>query len=140
MSVNKKSILLLVVLVISSASLFVPVISMASSKYSFTQKGDELIDGQAASITWQISIMNNHDAMVHISSWHAPFTCDGKYIVKRDGEVFNLVWSEKENKDTECDTTAPQIVMKQATDGTWLVKSELFPWGEDGWKKMKTIH
>lgn len=140
MNKNKKAILLTFFLAMSATSFAVPATPMVPSEYSYTQKGDELIDGQTASITWRISITNDYYAVVHISSWHAPFTCDGKFNIKKSGEVFNLTWSETENKDQECDTAAPQIAMKQAADGTWLAKSELFPWGDGGWEKIKKIH
>lgn len=48
-------------------------------KYTYTQQGDELIDGKNASITWVLNFLPEGEVKVSITSWHAPFTCDGLY-------------------------------------------------------------
>lgn len=108
--------------------------------YSYTQKGDELIDGQKESITWSIKIKNNQEAVVTISSWHAPFTCDGLYTITNETDYVALSWSEEFNKDTECDMPAPQIFLKKHTSGSLLIRSDLFIWGRKDWQKMNLIH
>lgn len=122
------------------------VISFASSAidipvgiYSFTQQGEELIDGQRASITWNIAIKDNKNAFLTMSSWHAPFTCDGKYTVFNEGAELALSWSSDDNKDTECDTPSPQILLKKSSPGNVLVHSELFIWDPSGWKQTRVI-
>lgn len=112
---------------------------LPAGKYSFTQEGEELIDGSKASITWSISIKDDSHAVVKISSWHAPFTCDGKYTVSRNGDQLALSWSDKDNPDVVCDTSSPQILLKKSSSGKVLAHSELFSWDPDGWKNMRVI-
>lgn len=107
--------------------------------YSYTQKGDELIDGQKASITWNILIKDSKNAVVTMSSWHAPFTCDGVYSVSNKDDQLVLTWSSKDNKDTDCDIPSPQILLKKSPVGDVLIHSELFPWDSNGWKKTRVI-
>lgn len=107
--------------------------------YSYTQKGERLIDGQRASITWNITIKDDKNAVVTMSSWHAPFTCDGKYTVSDEGDKLALNWSGKDNPDTECNTPPPQILMKKSPTGKVLVQSELFVWDPSGWKNTRII-
>lgn len=115
---------------------FVP---FPTGKYSFTQEGEKLIDGSKASITWNISIKDDSHAVVKISSWHAPFSCDGKYTVSRNGDQLALSWSDKDNPDVECNTSSPQILLKKSSSGKVLAHSELFAWDPDGWKNMRVI-
>jgi hypothetical protein len=107
--------------------------------YSYTQEGEELIDGQRASITWNIAIKDDKNAVVTVSSWHALFTCDGKYTVSNEEKQLALTWYGKDNPDTECDTPSPQILLKKSPAGKILIHSELFPWDSDGWKKIRVI-
>lgn len=107
--------------------------------YSYTQQGDELIDGRNASITWSILIKDSKNAMVAVSSWHAPFTCDGVYSVSNKDGQLALTWSSKDNKDTDCDIPSPQILLKKSPTGEVLIHSELFPWDSSGWKKVRVI-
>lgn len=107
--------------------------------YAYTQQGEELIDGQRSSITWNISIKDNQSAVIAVSSWHAPFTCDGKYTVSNVGTELALSWSTDDNKDTECDTPSPQILLKKSSTGQILVHSELFIWDPSGWKQTFII-
>jgi hypothetical protein len=107
--------------------------------YSYTQQGEELIDGKKASITWNIVIKDNKNAVVTVSSWHAPFTCDGKYALSNKGEQFALTWSSKDNADTDCDISPPQILLKKSQNGKVLIYSELFPWDSSGWKNTRVI-
>lgn len=116
-----------------------PSVLLPAGKYSFTQEGEELIDGAKASITWNISIKDDIHAVVKISSWHAPFTCDGKYTVSRNGDQLALSWSDKDNPDVECDTSSPQFLLKKSSSGIVLAHSELFAWDPDGWKNMRVI-
>ncbi|VTM10866.1 Uncharacterised protein [Raoultella terrigena] len=39
--------------------------------YLYTQQGEELIDGQRASVTWNIAIKDDKNAVVTMSSLHA---------------------------------------------------------------------
>jgi len=107
--------------------------------YSYTQQGDELIDGRRASITWNIELKDNRNAVVSISSWHAPFTCDGVYTISSEKDYVALSWSSKDNKDSECDTPSPQILLKESSAGNMLIRSELFPWNNDDWKNLRKI-
>lgn len=107
--------------------------------YSYTQQGEELIDGQRSSITWNISLKDSKSAVITVSSWHAPFTCDGKYTVSNEGSELALSWSSDDNKDTECDFPSPQILLKKSSTGQILVHSELFIWDPSGWKKTRII-
>ncbi|MCG3100654.1 hypothetical protein MAQ58_14485 [Enterobacter sp. DRP3] len=107
--------------------------------YSYTQQGEELIDGQRASVTWNIAIKDDKNAVVTISSWHTLFTCDGKYTASDDGENLALTWSGKDNMDTECDTSSPQFLLKKSASGKILVHSELFMWDPIGWKSTRSV-
>lgn len=107
--------------------------------YSYTQEGDELIDGQKASITWNIEVKNNRDAIVIISSWHAPFTCVGIYSIFDEKDYTILSWSQEANADKECDLSSPQIFMKESS-GKILIRSKLFPWGSEDWQRVRKTH
>ena len=48
-------------------------------------------------------IKDGNSAVVTISSWHAQFSCDGKYTVSNEGEQLMLTWSSKGNTDKDCD-------------------------------------
>ncbi|CAI1009315.1 Uncharacterised protein [Serratia rubidaea] len=98
-----------------------------------------MIDGQIASITWNITIKDDENAVVTVSSWHAPFTCDGKYIVSHEGKKLALSWSSNDNLDTECDMPSPQIFLKKSPIGKVLVHSKLFIWDPNGWKNTRVI-
>ncbi|MGU3416729.1 hypothetical protein ACLBW0_24660 [Enterobacteriaceae bacterium C34A] len=106
--------------------------------YSYTQKGDELIDGQRASVTWVITVKDDENAIVDISSIHTPFICDGVYKIANKTDHMALNWSATENTDTECDLSAPQILLKKE-NGKVLIHSELFPWDSKGWKVVRVI-
>ncbi|EDU8878197.1 hypothetical protein Q6W56_003023 [Salmonella enterica] len=108
--------------------------------YSYTQKGDELIDGREASITWNINVKNNVDAVVTISSWHAPFSCDGLYTISDEKDYVTLSWSREANVDTMCDISSPQIFLKKSLSNGILIRSKLFPWGNEGWKNTNKIN
>lgn len=108
--------------------------------YSYTQKGEELIDGQKASITWNINMKNNQSAVVTISSWHAPFTCDGSYTISNEKDYVSLSWARNINIETECELSAPQIFMKKSPSGEVLIRSELFLWGNKDWHSARKIH
>lgn len=103
--------------------------------YSYTQKGEELIGGQQASITWNIEIKDSYNAILTVSSWHAPFACDGSYIISTGKDYVALSWSAGVNVTTECDLRSPQIFMKKSSAGDVLIRSELFLWGNKDWKK-----
>lgn len=104
--------------------------------YSYSQSGDELIDKSKASITWSIVVDGNGKAEVNISSLHAPYTCDGIYTITDKGDYFALGLIDGENSSMDCDTPSPQFLLKKSSHGDVLVKSELFPWDSNGWKKM----
>ena len=104
--------------------------------YSYSQSGDELIDGSKASITWSIVVNGNGKAEVNISALHAPYTCDGIYTITDKGDYFALGLTDDENSLMDCDTPSPQFLLKKSFHGDVLVKSELFPWDSAGWKKM----
>lgn len=103
--------------------------------YSYTQQGDELTDGQKASISWHITIKDDGTAVVAISSWHAPFTCEGLYHWSDEPGYRALSWSVNENTGTECDSPSPQIRLRQE-NGKIFIHSELFPWDPQGWKHI----
>ena len=107
--------------------------------YSYSQKGEELVNGQNASITWNVNIKNRHDAIVTISSWHASFTCEGSYVLSNIQGHIALSWVAERNVRTECDLPAPQIVMKRSSSGAILIHSQLFPWESEGWYKTRKI-
>ncbi|VED48957.1 Uncharacterised protein [Raoultella terrigena] len=107
--------------------------------YLYTQQGEELIDGQRASVTWNIAIKDDKNAVVTMSSLHALYTCDGKYTVSDKGTKLALTWSGKDNTDTECDTPSPQFLLKKLPSGKVLVHSELFLWDPIGWKNTRII-
>lgn len=94
--------------------------------YSYSQKGDELVNGQNASITWKINIKNRHDAIVTISSWHASFTCEGSYVISNAQGHIALSWVAERNVRTECDLPAPQILMKKSSSGTFSYTANYF--------------
>lgn len=128
------------------AGLFLSCVSLSAlandiplGTYSYTQQGEELIDGQRASITWNISIKDGKNAVVTMSSWHALFTCDGKYTIAEDSGELALSWSDKDNTDTECDMPSPQILLKKSSTGKVLVHSELFVWDPKGWQNARFI-
>lgn len=127
------------VLVLSCVNFFALASDVPVGTYSYTQQGEEFIDGQRASVTWNIAIKEDKNAVVTMSSWHALFTCDGKYTVSNDGEKLALTWSSKENTDTECDISAPQILLKKSSSGKVQVHSELFMWDPSGWKNTRVI-
>lgn len=127
------------VLVLSCVTFAASASDIPVGTYSYTQQGEELIDGQRASVTWNIAIKDDKNALVTMSSWHALFTCDGKYAVSNDGEKLALTWSSKDNTDTECDTPSPQFLLKKSPSGKVQVHSELFMWDPSGWKNTHVI-
>lgn len=136
----KKNSLYLIIstsMFISSASFSASMNTIPNGSYSYTQKGDELIGGQKASINWNIMIKDSSNAVVTISSWHAPFTCEGSYIISSDKDTITLSWSKKENRNSECTISPPQILMKKSPSGNILINSKLFPWGNEGWKTVR---
>lgn len=108
--------------------------------YSYTQKGEELIDGRRESVTWNIVIKDGKNAQLTMSSWHSLFTCEGKYTISNDGEKLALTWSSKDNADIECVTPSPQFLLKISPSGKVQVHSELFMWDPSGWKNTRVIH
>ncbi|HDT3786458.1 TPA: hypothetical protein QHL71_004408 [Enterobacter hormaechei subsp. steigerwaltii] len=108
--------------------------------YSYTQEGDELIDGQKESITWNIMITDSSKASVNILSWHAPFTCEGSYTISNEKDYIYLTWSSKDNIDLECYIPSPQILLKKSSSGKILIHSKLFPWDAKGWKILRKIN
>jgi hypothetical protein len=124
-------------LLLSFSSLASGVNDVSNEEYVYSQQGDELIYGRKASITWVFDIHKDGTAIVNISSWHAPFTCNGKYKAVKYNKELNLIWAKDENKDIECDTSSPQFVLKKTADDHYLIKSDLFPWSDGGWEKLK---
>lgn len=137
---NKRRFLMLMTFFISHTVFSVSLNMTQVGYYSYTQQGDELIDGRKASITWNVEVKDNKNAVVSISSWHAQFTCDGIYTISYEKDYVALNWSSKDSKDSECDTPPPQILLKQSSAGNMLIRSELFPWDNDGWKNLRKIH
>lgn len=133
----KINIFLLFFLFVNNAVSSVSTNSILVGEYFFTQQGDELINGQKASITWNIFLKDEKSAVVSISSYHAPFNCDGLYNVFYERSQIILKWSGELNKDSSCDVSAPQIILKKSSSGSVLIHSELFPWDSSGWKKLK---
>ncbi|EAV2737565.1 hypothetical protein FGH87_26520 [Salmonella enterica] len=130
----------LLMFILASNVVFSASISVISTgSYSYTQQGDELIGGQKASITWNIIIKDSSNAVVTISSWHAPFTCEGSYTISNEKDYTALSWSGKNNEDSECDIPSPQILLKKSSSGRILIHSELFPWNNKGWQTVREI-
>lgn len=84
-----------------------------NSAYVYTQKGEELIDGSTASISWHITFLSATRAKVDISSWHAPFTCEGEYNVVDKGDSIELLWDKQNNPDVGCNEDEPQFLLQQ---------------------------
>ena len=110
-----------------------------NSAYVYTQKGEELIDGSTASISWRITFLSATRAKVDISSWHALFTCQGEYNVVDKGERIELLWDKQNNPDVECNEDEPQFLLQQKNH-TLRVKSALFPWDDEPWFTMRKIN
>lgn len=111
-----------------------------SNDFVITQYGDELIDGRKASITWRFNInLENNTALLDISSWHAPFSCEGYYGINQHDGQLDLSWNEKDNSDSNCDIDSPQFIIKMNNDGQWLIKSNLFPWQHQEWQKLRKL-
>lgn len=106
--------------------------SNKSTQYVYTEKGEELIDGSQSSITWTFILDVNNGAMVNITSWHSPFSCNGKYKVITKGNELHLYWLQKQNKDINCNVPSPQFILKKQ-DNSMLVKSDCFYYGEGKW-------
>ncbi|WP_145539614.1 hypothetical protein [Yersinia kristensenii] len=111
----------------------------AKGRFVITQKGDELIDGSQASITWLFNLDGKGRASLKISSWHAPYTCDGVYQVVQEGKQLKFIWKESSNPDGECNTLSPQFIMEKEAGNQWHIKSELFPWGKGGWENIENV-
>ncbi|MBY4951471.1 MULTISPECIES: hypothetical protein [Pantoea] len=109
-------------------------------KYTYTQQGDELIDGKNASITWVLNFLPEGEVKVSITSWHAPFTCDGLYQTEKDNNEIKLTWLSGEGSEMECDTQPPQFIAKQNTGTILLIKSSLFPWDDEKWFALNKIN
>lgn len=123
-----------------NVSLASNVSDIKAGKYVYSQQGEELIDGKRASITWFFDIRSDDKATVNISSWHAPFTCNGKYKIIKGNDELSLIWLEEDNKDTECDVPSPQFLIKIKSNNLLLIRSELFPWGNGGWERLKKVN
>ena len=109
--------------------------------YVFSQQGEQLIDGSNASITWRfIFNQDKHTAEVKISSWHAPYTCQGEYFYEKKGNELNLIWNAKKSPEEECETPAPQFIIKHDDKDRLLIKSKLFPWTVNDWEQLKEIN
>lgn len=109
-----------------------------NSAYVYTQKGEELIDGSTVSITWHITFLSATRAKVDISSWHAPFTCEGEYNVVDKGDSIELLWDKQKNPNVMCVTAEPQFLLQQKNH-TLRVKSGLFYPDKEAWFVMKKI-
>lgn len=129
-----------VIALVSYSCFSMPINLISPGIYTYTQKGDDLIDGQKASITWNVNLKTNHNAIVTISSWHAPFSCDGSYSIINEKDYLSLSWSQEENVGGECDSPAPQIFMKKTSSGEVLIRSVLFPCGDGDWHSIRKIH
>ena len=109
--------------------------------YVFSQQGEQLIDGSNASITWRfIFNQDKHTAEVKISYWHAPYTCQGEYFYEKKGNELNLIWNAKKSPQEECETPAPQFIIKHDDKDRLLIKSKLFPWPVNDWEQLKEIN
>ncbi|WP_145584786.1 hypothetical protein [Yersinia intermedia] len=126
--------------VLSNTSFASATSDIKSGKYVYTQQGEELIDGKKSSITWTFYLNGDETSTLNISSWHAPFTCDGKYKITKTNDELKLIWLEDENKGIECDALPPQFFIKKSSNNLFLIKSELFPWGGREWKSLKKIN
>lgn len=110
-------------------------------KLCFSQQGEQLIDGSNTSITWRfIFNQDKHTAEVKISSWHAPYTCQGEYFYEKKGNELNLIWNAKKSPEAECETPAPQFIIKHDEKDRLLIKSKLFPWPVKDWEQLKEIN
>ena len=109
-------------------------------KYTYTQKGDELIDGKNASITWVLNFLPENKVRISITSWHAPFTCDGLYQAESVNDEIKLTWLPEKNSEMECNTSPPQFIAKRNSGDTLLIKSSLFPWDDEKWFALKKVN
>lgn len=122
---------------ICCSALSSPYNAVPPGNYSYSQKGEDLVNGQNASITWNVNIKNRHDAIVTISLWNASFTCEGSYVISNVQDHIALSWVAERNVITEYDLSAPPILMKRSSSGAILIHSQLFPRESEGWYKTR---
>lgn len=109
-------------------------------KYSYTQQGDELIDGRNASVTWVLKFLSENKVQVSITSWHASFTCDGMYQAEKNNDEIKLTWLASEGSEMGCSTPSPQFFIKKKSNGALLIKSELFSWDDNKWFALRAVN
>lgn len=109
-------------------------------KYTYTQQGDELIDGRNASITWVLKFLSENKVKVSITSWHVPFTCDGMYQAEKNNDEIKLTWLAGEGSEMGCSTSSPQFFIQKKPNGALLIKSKLFPWDDNKWFALRAVN
>lgn len=106
--------------------------------FIFTQKAEELIDGNSASVTWKISIVSNDQAVVNVISWHSPIGCEGNYRIEKIKNKMFLIWIEDSHEESTCIEASPQFVIKSNSDG-FFIKIRLFYPDDNMWLKLRKI-
>lgn len=102
-------------------------------RYVLTQKGETLIDGSQVSLTWDIKIdPTASTANVDITTWHAPVTCQGEYVVQETDS--SLLFTHRDKRD-DCIYSAPQFEMKKQSDG-FYVKGDMFAQYSNEWQRL----
>lgn len=91
--------------------------------YSYEYTGEKLNDGTTAFIYWAFNFIDNRTVNLSITSWHAPFRCDGNYDVQYNKNEIDLIYNK--NNEYKCDENPPQFTIKEA-NGQYFVKSPLF--------------
>lgn len=102
-------------------------------RYMLTLKGETLNDGSSVSRTWDINIDPvSSTAKIDITTWHAPYSCQGSYVVQDTGAT--LLFTHRDEHE-ECIYSAPQFEMKKQSDG-FYVKGEMFGGDANQWQRL----
>ncbi|QLN19212.1 hypothetical protein HVZ29_10430 [Escherichia coli] len=102
-------------------------------RYMLTQEGETLNDGSTVFQTWDINIDPvSSTAKIDITTWHAPYSCQGGYIVQETGAT--LLFTHRDEHE-ECIYSAPQFEMKKQSNG-FYVKGEMFGGDANQWQRL----
>lgn len=102
-------------------------------RYTLRLEGETLNDGSTVSRTWDINIDPvSSTAKIDITTWHAPFTCRGDYVVQDMGAT--LLFTHRDEHE-ECIYSAPQFEMKKQSDG-FYVKGRMFGGDANQWLRL----
>ena len=102
-------------------------------RYTLRLEGETLNDGSTVSRTWDIKIDPvSSTANIDITTWHAPYSCRGDYVVQDTGAT--LLFTHRDEHE-ECIYSAPQFEMKKQSDG-FYVKGKMFDGDENQWQRL----